>query len=133
MELLKVLKTNGLKATPQRVAVLKELDKKTHPTMDEMYESIKKEHPSISLATVYKNVNILREHGIVIEINVPNGKMKYDYLSVPHIHMVCTECKKIVEFFDAELEKLQEDVALSNGFTLQSHNMLLYGVCKECQ
>lgn len=93
MDFLSILKSSGLKATPQRVAVLKELGKENHhPTMEEMYLNIKKENPTISLATVYKNVNVLRENGIVIEINIPNGKMRYDYLSIPHIHMVCKKC-----------------------------------------
>jgi len=136
MELLKVLKTNGLKATPQRVAVLKELDKKTHPTMDEMYESIKKEHPSISLATVYKNVNILREHGIVIEINVPNGKMKYDYLSVPHIHMVCTECGNVEDLdYDEKLYNYQLELEKRRDVTINRLDIVASikdcGVCKE--
>ena len=92
MEFLKVLKERGLKATPQRVAVLRELGKKRHPTMDEMYNGIREENPTISLATVYKNVNLLKEEGIVIEINMPNGKMRYDYLARPHIHLVCKSC-----------------------------------------
>ena len=92
MKYIEVLKKVGLKATPQRVAVLKELSKKTHPTMDEIYENIKKENPSISLATVYKNVNILRDTGLVIEINIPSKKMRYDYLATPHIHIICTNC-----------------------------------------
>jgi len=95
MEFLERLKKSGLKATPQRIAVLRELDKKNHPTMDEMYMEIKKAHPSISLATVYKNVNVLREEGIVIEINVPNGKMRYDYFTKPHIHMICKNCGNV--------------------------------------
>jgi Fur family peroxide stress response transcriptional regulator len=63
----------------QRVAVLRELGKKTHPTMEEMYSGIREENPTISLATVYKNVNLLKEQGIVIEINVPNGKMRQQF------------------------------------------------------
>ena len=119
MEFLRVLKTSGLKATPQRVAVLKELDKKTHPTMEEIYIEIQKVHPTISLATVYKNVNILREQGIVIEINVPNGKMRYDYLSKPHIHMVCKNCGKVVDMdYDENLFSYQDKLEKKQGVTI---------------
>lgn len=116
MEYLKILKTSGLKATPQRVAVLKELGKQTHPTMEEMYNGIKSEYPSISLATVYKNVNVLKEQGIVIEINMPNGKMRYDYLAYPHIHIVCKNCGKIEDIdYDENLYNYQKKLEKSKG------------------
>ena len=116
MEFLEVLKNRGLKATPQRVAVLKELDKKTHPTMKEMYSSIKEEYPTISLATVYKNVNLLKEQGIVIEINMPNGKMRYDYLARPHIHLVCKNCGGIEDLdYDENIFNFQKNLEYSKG------------------
>ena len=90
-----LLKMKELKATPQRISVLKELDKKTHPTIDDLYESLRKENPSMSLATVYKNLSTLKEKGIVIEINVTDGKMRYDIYSKPHIHLVCQQCSNI--------------------------------------
>ena len=111
MEFLRVLKDRGLKATPQRVAVLKELNKKTHPTMEEMYSGIKEHHPTISLATVYKNVNLLKEQGVVIEINMPNGKMRYDYLSRPHIHLACKSCGRIEDLdYDENLFNFQTNL-----------------------
>ena len=116
MEFLTVLKERGLKATPQRVAVLKELDKKTHPSMEEMYSNIKEDNPTISLATIYKNVNLLKEQGIVIEINMPNGKMRYDYLSYPHIHLVCKCCGCIEDLdYDENLFKFQKTIEDAKG------------------
>ena len=80
-------------------------------------------------------LNLLEELHIVNGISIDGNESKVYELNLVshHDHMVCTNCKKIVEFFDAELERLQENVAIDNGFTLQSHNMLLYGICKECQ
>lgn len=117
MNFLEILKQNGLKATPQRVAVLKELSKQNHhPTMDEMYSNIREENPTISLATVYKNVNVLREAGIVIEINTPNNKMRYDYLAYPHIHMVCKQCGHITDLdYDKSLFDYQNSLEKSRG------------------
>jgi len=136
MEFLKLLKTNGLKATPQRVAVLKELDKKMHPTMEEMYSGIKQDHPSMSLATVYKNVNVLREQGIVIEINVPNGKMRYDYLSYPHIHMVCKKCGSVEDMdYDENLFNYQNKLEKSKGISIDRLDVIASveecSFCKE--
>lgn len=119
MEFLERLKKSGLKATPQRIAVLQELDKKNHPTMDEMYIQIKKAHPSISLATVYKNVNVLREEGIVIEINVPNGKMRYDYFTKPHIHMICKNCGSVKDMdYNENLFDYQNKLEKSEGVVI---------------
>jgi Fur family peroxide stress response transcriptional regulator len=119
MDFLSILKDRGLKATPQRVAVLKELGKKTHPTMDEMYSGIREDNPTISLATVYKNVNLLREQGIVIEINVPNGKMRYDYLARPHIHIVCKSCGCIEDLdYDENLFNFQNSLEQSKGVVI---------------
>ena len=89
----------------------------------------------MGIATVYRILNLLEELRIVNGISIEGNESKVYELNLVshHDHMVCTNCKKIVEFFDAELERLQETVAIENGFTLQSHNMLLYGICKECQ
>jgi len=119
MELLSVLKDRGLKATPQRVAVLRELGKKTHPTMEEMYNGIREENPTISLATVYKNVNLLKEQGMVIEINIPNGKMRYDYLTHPHIHLVCKSCGCVEDLdYDENLFNFQNLLEKNRGVVI---------------
>lgn len=94
-DFIQLLKSKELKATPQRISVLKELDKKTHPTIDDLYDSLKKENLSMSLATVYKNLAMLKEKGVVIEVNVADGKMRYDIYSKPHIHVVCSSCGAI--------------------------------------
>lgn len=94
-DFIQLLKSKELKATPQRISVLKELDKKTHPTIDDLYDSLKKENPSMSLATVYKNLAMLKEKGVVIEVNVADGKMRYDIYSKSHIHVVCSSCGAI--------------------------------------
>ena len=94
-DFINLLKTKELKATPQRISVLKELGKKMHPTIDDLYEALRKENPSISLATVYKNLATLKEKGVVIEVNTAEGKMRYDIYSKPHIHLVCRQCAAI--------------------------------------
>jgi len=92
MNYMELLKDRGLKATPQRISVLKILDRHMHPTIDELYEKICEENPSVSLATVYKNLNMLKDEGLVVEVNMPNQKVRYDIFSHPHIHVVCECC-----------------------------------------
>lgn len=97
-DFITLLKAKELKATPQRISVLKELDKKMHPTIDDLYEALRKENPSMSLATVYKNLATLKEKGVVIEVNAAEGKMRYDIYSKPHIHLICQTCGAIEDF-----------------------------------
>ncbi|EHD7798918.1 peroxide-responsive transcriptional repressor PerR, partial [Campylobacter coli] len=117
MELLQILKKHELKATPQRLCVLKILKRHEHPNIEELYEEIKKEYPSISLATVYKNLNTLQEQGLVVEINVANQKTCYDIYEERHIHIICNKCGNIedMSFQDAELDEYQEKLEKKMG------------------
>ena len=101
-EILELLKKKNLKATPQRLAILNILNSHTHPTIEDIYEEIKRVFPSISLATIYKNINTLKDAGMVTELN-PGGKLKYDINIVPHFHGICKSCGKIVDYYDNEL------------------------------
>lgn len=134
MDFLPILKENRLKATPQRLAVLKVLDCHGHPTMDELYATIKTEHPSISLATVYKNVNALKEAGVVVEVNMPNGKSRYDIYMHPHIHVVCKKCGAIKDMeFPKELDEYQKTLEKNIGNLVSSLDIVAnVQECEEC-
>ncbi|MDR0579138.1 MAG: transcriptional repressor [Campylobacteraceae bacterium] len=110
MDFISLLKSKNLKATPQRLSVLEVLNKNEHPTIEELYDEIRREFPSISLATVYKNINTLKESDTVIEINTQNGKTRYDIYVKPHTHIICKKCGSIrdVDFLDSVHEYQQE-------------------------
>lgn len=112
MELVNLLKEHDLKATPQRICVLKILKKHEHPNIDELYAQVKAEYPSISLATVYKNLSALEKQGLVVEVNVPNQKAYYDIYEEPHIHIICSKCGYIqdLDFKNANLNAYQEEL-----------------------
>lgn len=115
-DFIHLLKTKELKATPQRISVLKELQKKKHPTIEHLYEALRQENPSISLATVYKNISTLKEKGVVIEVNIADGKMRYDICSKPHIHLVCQKCGIIQDAeYDGSLIAYQKELEVKNG------------------
>ena len=130
-DFINLLKMKELKATPQRISVLKELDKKTHPTIDDLYDSLKKENPSMSLATVYKNLATLKEKGVVIEVNVADGKMRYDIYSKPHIHLVCQQCGAIEDVdYDESLHAYQ--TILEKNKNIELNRMDVIATVKEC-
>ena len=130
------LKETGLKATPQRIAILRELDKKEHPTIDELYNNLKKTHPSISLATIYKNLNMLKEAGLAIEIIPPsaNEKSRFDIYLEPHIHIMCKECGKVYDYYikDAVNECSMILKELTNQ-EVENINVLGLTLCEECR
>lgn len=136
MDYIALLKDHGLKVTPQRISVLKVLAGHTHPTIDELYNEIKKESPSISLATVYKNLNTLKDEGLVVEVNIVNQKSRYDIYEKPHIHIVCERCGAVedIGLDDASIDDYQHmlERKISNFITRLNMVASVNG-CKRCQ
>lgn len=130
-DVIQMLKTKDLKATPQRISVLKELGQKKHPTMDDLYEALRRENPSMSLATVYKNIATLKEKGVVIEVNVADGKMRYDIYSKPHIHIVCQGCGAI-EDVDCDANLLQYQNCLEENQNVKIERMDIIASVTSC-
>lgn len=131
---LELLKERNLKATPQRLSVLKTLGEHMHPTMEELYERIREEHPSVSLATVYKNVNTLKDEGLIAEINTPGAKTRYDIFCHPHIHLVCEACGHIEDFpCDVGFEAYQSDIEAKAGKEIKRIDVVAtIASCKKC-
>lgn len=132
-----IMKSLGMNNSVQREYLLKILFKsETHLGAEALLEEIKKEYNvTIGIATVYRILSLLEELNIVKAISIEGNESKVYELNLVthHDHMVCTKCQKLIEFYDEELEKLQEKVASKNNFQIKNHNMLLYGICKECQ
>lgn len=133
MDNLQILKNANLKATPQRLAILKVLKTHIHPNIDELYEEIKKENPSISLATVYKNLDTLVESKIAIEINTPNLKTKYDIYEHPHAHVVCQKCGFTQDLMDdvSNIVKYQNQLEEKIGKNID--NFIVVATIDGCQ
>ena len=132
-----LIKSLGLKNSVQREYILKTLfDCDKHLSAEQILAKVKDEYKiNIGIATVYRIVGLLEDMKIISSISVDGNDAKVYELSLVlhHDHLVCIECGKIVEFINDTIEELQKDIATKNNFTLQSHNMMLYGICKECQ
>ena len=136
MQYVSLLKQSGLKVTPQRLSVLRILDRHTHPTIDELYDEILKENPSVSLATVYKNLNTLKDEGLVVEVNIVNQKARYDIYEHPHIHVVCENCGSVEDmgYDDSGLGKYQEALEKKIGNIIERLNIVAsVKSCKHCR
>jgi Fur family peroxide stress response transcriptional regulator len=129
------LRENGMRVTPQRVAVLKTLiGNNEHLSAEAIYERIRADHPMIGLATVYKTVSMLKEMGEITELNFDKGCALYDGSgTTPHPHFICTQCNTIIDIVDKDLESLPGDVALKTGFQIINYRLDFFGVCPNCQ
>ena len=136
-ELKKIVKLKGLKYTEQREIVLSVLlDAQDHLTAEEVYNEIKKEHTdsNIGIATVYRALSFLEEVDLITSIAFGTDGKKYESNAKSHHdHLICTNCGKIIEFIDDEIEKRQDKIAKKNKFKITSHSMQLYGTCETCQ
>jgi len=129
------LRQRACRITPQRVAILKIfLSSDEHPSVERVYEQVRVDFPTTSLATVYKTVALLKEIGEILEISFADGRNRYDGLKpYPHPHLICTRCKSIMDPEVSLLEQLQAEVAQSSGYLVLSHQLEFFGICPACQ
>ena len=133
--MLSRVKEKNFRLTPQRLAVLKILSRDgTHPSVAQVYERVRADFPTTSLATVYKTIILLKELNEVLELGFPDGSNRYDgYKPFPHPHIVCLRCKKIVDPELAGLSDLNQDMGRKTGFQILHHRLDFFGLCPECQ
>jgi Fur family ferric uptake transcriptional regulator len=128
------LAKHQLKLTRQREQILSLFLKVEHITAEQMYRMLAKKDPHIGLATIYRTLNLFCEAGLA-QARHFGTQTQYDNVSHKghHDHLICTDCGKIVEFENCDIERLQEEVAKRNGFTIKTHKLELYGLCAHCQ
>jgi len=130
-----VFKAENLKITPQRLEVFREMcDSDEHRESEEIYLALGKRNIHVSRATVFRTMDLLYENGFVSRMDIGDGKWRYEHWldCSHHDHLICIRCGRIVEFFDPEIEKLQEDVCSRFDYQLVRHSHQLFGMCKEC-
>lgn len=133
-----VLKNKGMKYTEQRAVVLQILlNIDDHLNAEEVHRIVKEKYPkqNIGIATVYRTLNFLEDVNLISSISFGTEGKKYEgnVTKEHHDHIICTSCGKIVEFFDQDIEKRQEEIANKNGFKITGHTMQIYGLCQKCQ
>ena len=127
--LKEVLKKEGLRFTKQRLAVWDEIkDSNEHHDADKIYENIKSKNLNVSRATVYRTLDILAKNKFVRKLDVGDGRIRYEAkLSKDHHdHMICLETGKIIEFYDEEIERLQDNIAKKLGYEVIRHSHQLF-------
>ncbi len=129
------LREKKLKVTPQRLAIYSYLaNSGAHPTVETIYNDIRADFPSMSIATVYKTVAALRDAGLVREFNISEDSNRYDAHMDEHAHIICTKCHCIEDYYGSF--DMGEDICrmeLASGFSIESRDMNFYGLCEKCR
>lgn len=130
------LKLAGLKTTLPRLRILSVLEegKQRHFSAEDVYKALLDSGEDIAFATVYRVLTQFENAGLVLRHNFEGGRSVFELDDGNHHdHMVCVKCNTVTEFYDAEIEERQKNMAEKFNFELQDHSLYLYGLCENCQ
>ena len=126
------LREHNLKATPQRLAITDILYTKGHISVEVLYEMMLKKFNSISLATIYKNINLMIENSFIQEVKIPNAKSVYELTKEEHSHLVCQKCNEVLDI-KIDLNSIVTQTSDAYHFNIKNSNLILSGLCQNCQ
>ncbi|MEG0115900.1 MAG: transcriptional repressor [Hydrogenoanaerobacterium sp.] len=118
---------------PRELVMNAVVNNPVHPTADYVYSHLREENPNISLGTVYRNLNLLAEHGLIHKIPIPNGSDRFDFRIDEHYHIICEKCGAVLDVEISELSKLDKQIEQSTHFEVTGHSIIISGLCKNCQ
>ncbi|WP_426414740.1 ferric iron uptake transcriptional regulator [Aestuariirhabdus sp. LZHN29] len=128
------IKNAGLKVTAPRVKILQLLESapNSHMSAEDVYKALIESDEDVGLATVYRVLTQFEEKGLLVRHNFNDGRSVFEIAKDDHHdHMVCVDTGQVVEFYSAEIERLQKEIALNHGYDLMDHKLVLY-VKKRC-
>ncbi|MFZ2463980.1 MAG: peroxide-responsive transcriptional repressor PerR [Caldibacillus thermoamylovorans] len=132
-EALDTLKVSGVRITPQRHAILEYLiNSMTHPTADEIYKALEGKFPNMSVATVYNNLRVFKDVGLVKELTYGDSSSRFDFTTHDHYHAICESCGKIVDFQYPGLDEVEQFASHVTDFKVSHHRLEVYGLCPDC-
>lgn len=132
MDYTVLLKEYDLKVTPQRVAIVEELYRNGHMNIDDLYKKLLSKFPSVSLATIYKNINAMVEKVFLSEVKIPNAKSVYELVKTEHAHLVCSSCGYIEDIM-LDTSSLFQQASSMSKFKLNTTDVVISGLCPHCK
>src|SRR5574340_734294 len=125
---------HAVRVTHQRMAIYRALAETTsHPTADDLYKTVQRHHPRMSRNTVYYTLGVLRQAGLVQEVNVGHEVARFDANVTLHHHLICWGCRRIVEVMDDALNQLAVSDEQAKGFHILGHRVEFHGYCADCR
>lgn len=131
----KYLESNGVRHSKKRMQVFGVfIECEQHLTVNELVELVHKKFPKIGIATVYRTLRLISDSGIARAVEFGDGTIRYehDFGHDHHDHLVCTRCESFREINSSFIEDEQQKIADKEGFQLQKHKLILYGICPKC-
>ena len=120
--------------TPQRRVILQELCQlKSHPTAAELYAVVRQRLPRISLGTVYRNLEVLHEDGMIRKMEFAGAESRFDGTLEQHYHVRCTECDRVDDIHPADPGLAPSRPAELGGFEITGHRLEYFGICPDCR
>ena len=129
------LKGAGMRMTPQRAAICANLaERDDHPSAAMIYDDLRPQFESLSLATVYNTLDALAKLGVINSLGgAGDGKVHYDADTEPHVNLACISCNQIVDIPSSHVQELDEEITSTSGYKLLGARVLYYGLCPACQ
>ena len=127
-----ILRQHNLKATPQRLAIMDIIEHHGHINIDSLYEEVKKRFSSISLATIYKNINSMIENLLLAEVKLPSRKSVYEIVKQDHSHLLCKDCGEVIDV-EVDTAKMVDDISSKYNFDINGSDVVLFGICSTCK
>lgn len=125
---------NMMRITTQRQIILEELSKvKTHPTASELYDMVRKRLPRIGLGTVYRNLELMAENGIILKLEVGGTQKRFDATTDTHYHIRCSGCGRVDDIDTPVMDDLVKEAAESTSYEVLGHHIEFSGLCPSCQ
>lgn len=126
--------TGATRNTIQRSLVLEAVRSlHDHPTSTDVYEVVRSKHPTISRATVYRNLGMLADRGDILRVRVPDAADRYDFFNEPHYHAKCRACGRVVDVDMPYESDIAQKVTDAHGFSIEGYEIIFDGICRECQ
>lgn len=129
------LRTKGFKMTPQRELIFRSFfEMGEHVSVDELYDKVREQDKSIGYSTVWRNLKLICKVGLAHAVNVGDGVTRYDRITrVPHGHLFCINCKKLIEFNVEQMVGLLAQTAGDHNFTPENFKIEVNGYCEDCE
>jgi Fur family transcriptional regulator, peroxide stress response regulator len=133
--MLSKIQGKGSRLTSHRMALLRLIAvSEGHPNAAQLHQRLKMQFPSVSLATIYKTLALLKEKDEVLEIDLPDDNHYDGNKPYPHPHLICTRCNRIMDGDEVlALQNINQQIAEKYGFQVQRQHLIFYGICPECQ
>lgn len=132
MDYISMLQNHKLKVTPQRLEIVDILNKKGHINIDDLYALLQSRFPTLSLATIYKNIKAMGDKLFLSEVKIPNQKSLYELTKQEHSHIVCSKCNDIIDI-NLDTSNILSQAENICDYNLDKVSIVLNGICSKCK